>query len=51
MTKWATGKVVNGGDGRSGDGASGVYSTKNAQDLQKLLADVIATLDEIKGQL
>lgn len=49
MDQWTTGQTVNAGD-KSADGESS-YSAKNAQHLADLLAEIIATLDELKGQL
>lgn len=49
MNEWTTGQSVNAGD-ETADGESS-YSAKNAQHLADLLAEVIATLDELKGQL
>ena len=49
MEAWTTGQSVSSGD-KTADGES-TYSTKNAQHLEDLLAEIIATLDEMKGQL
>lgn len=49
MNAWSTGQTVNAGD-KSADGET-TYSAKNAQHLADLLAEIIATLDEMKGQL
>jgi len=49
MDEWTTGQSVNSGQ-KSSDGET-TYSTKNAKDLEDLLAEIIATLDEMKGQL
>lgn len=50
MDAWDTGKSVNSGNEPNAP-TDGVYSTKDAQALQQLLADIVATLDELKGQL
>lgn len=49
MDEWTTGQSVNSGE-QSADGET-THSTKDAQHLQNLLAEIIATLDEMKGQL
>jgi|LGVF01.2.fsa_nt_gb hypothetical protein len=49
LTGWITGHAVNSGD-KPSDGvvsASGTFSTKNAQDLQKLLQEIVDALDFI----
>ena len=49
MNEWTTGQSVNSGQ-EAADGET-KHSTKNAQHLEDLLAEIIATLDEMKGQL
>lgn len=49
ITGWVTGHVVNSGD-KPSDGvvaSSGTFSTKNAQDLQKLLQEIVDAIDFI----
>ncbi len=49
MNEWATGQSINSGD-KTADGET-THSAKNAQHLENLLTEVIAVLDEMKGQL
>lgn len=55
MAQWDVGYEVSKGDKASdiynSTPANRSFSTANAQDLQKLLAQIVATLDELKGQL
>lgn len=55
MDEWDVGYGVHKGgkqsDPRNTTAASREFSTGNVDDLQVLLAQVVATLDEIKGQL
>ena len=49
MNEWTSGQDVHSGD--EGSNGATVHSTKNAQDLEALLLQVVATLDEMKAQL
>jgi hypothetical protein len=49
MDEWTTGQSVHSGE-KPADGET-VHSTKDAQHLADLMAEVIAVLDEMKGQL
>lgn len=49
ITGWVSGHVINSGD-KPSDGvvaSSGTFSTKNAQDLQKILQEIVDALDFI----
>ncbi len=55
MDEWDVGYGVHGGDKASDPtnttAASREFSAKNSDDMRVLLAQIVATLDEIKGQL
>ena len=55
MAEWDIGYGVHGGekgsDPTNTTPASREFSSKNSDDLKVLLAQIVATLDEIKGQL
>jgi hypothetical protein len=49
LTGWVSGHVVNSGE-KPSDGvvaSAGTFSTKNAQDLQKILQEIVDALDFI----
>jgi hypothetical protein len=55
MNAWDVGQAVHKGekvsDPRNSTTADREFSAKSADDLQVLLAAIVATLDEMKGQL
>lgn len=55
MNNWDVGYGIHNGDRRSDPTnttpADREFSTKSADDLKVLMAQIIATLDELKGQL
>jgi hypothetical protein len=55
MNAWDVGQAVHKGekmsDPRNATAANREFSAKSADDLQVILAAIVATLDEMKGQL